>query len=174
MCAGSETRWQYRERAVHSILNNIGAIVQCLTTITTADEWIHDHGSVSAARGLLGYLRDQKFPFLLTVYDVFARTGVLYQELQSRHLDARSAVTSVQDVINQMTEMRCQTSFASKLERAEKLGQGSSDSNHAGRVSGRQSVRKEFPDSVMVGQVSHESDTRGEGELRRLSILSDT
>ena len=165
MCAGSETRWQYRERAVHSILNNITAIVQCLTTITTSDEWLHDHGSVSAARGLLGYLRDPKFLFLLTVYDdVFARSGVLYQKLQSRHLDARSAVTSVQDVVDQVGEMRCQTSFTGKLERAEKLGLGSGDSIRAGR----QSVRKEFPDSVVMGQVFHESDTRGEGELRRL------
>ena len=127
-----------------------------------------DHGSVSSARGLLGYLKDPKFLFLLTVYDdVFARTGVLYQKLQSRQLDARSAVTSVQDVVDQMTKMRCQESFAGKLEKAEKLGQ-SRESGGVGRSSGRQSIRKEFSDSIVTGQVSHESDTRGEGELRRL------
>ena len=131
---------------------------------------MHDHGLVSAARGLLGYLQDKKFLFLLTVYDdVFARTGVLYQKLQSRRLDACSAVSSVKDVVGHMAEMRSETGFADKLQRAGKLGleSGAGDSR-AGRTSGRQSVRKEFRDSVLVGQVSHESDTSGENEFRRL------
>ena len=126
MCSGSESRWQYRERAVHSILNNLQAIVKCLTIITTADEWVHDDASVSAARGLLGYLKDKQFLFLLVVYDdVFARTGVLYQKLQNRHLDARSAVISlvisVNDVTSQVAAMRCQNAFDDKLARAGKL-----------------------------------------------------
>ena len=105
---GSDTRWQYQKRAVHAILNNFDAISETLRVITETDAWTADSESVTAARGLRALLENIQFLFLLAVYDdIFCRTRMLFQKLQSPQLDVLAAVTSVRDVVScQLEQLR--------------------------------------------------------------------
>ena len=166
MRGGSDTRWQYQERAVHAILNNLDAIRETLRVITESDEWAADSESVTAGRGLRALLGNRHFLFLLAVYDdIFRRTGMLFQKLQSPQLDVLAAVTSVQDVLTQLQRLRSTEKFTEKVEQMESATDTSETSTTRPH---RARVRKDFGDAVVYGECSYESDTSGETELRRI------
>ena len=46
--------------------------------------------------------------------DIFCRTGMLFQKLQSPQLDVLAAVTSVRDVVSQLEQLRTVEKFEEK------------------------------------------------------------
>lgn len=122
MVAGSETRWQYLERAVHVVRGNLAALKQALTIISQSDEWLSDAQAVSSARGLLTNLQSLEFLFLLILYDdIFALTGKLYEKLQSKKLDVAIAVTSVSECQQQLKRLRTEKACERKIQQAAEL-----------------------------------------------------
>ena len=69
MVAGSETRWQYLETAVHVIRRNLTALKRALAIIIESSEWMTDAQAFSSARGLLTHISSLEFLFLLVLYD---------------------------------------------------------------------------------------------------------
>ncbi|KAF0293069.1 Zinc finger MYM-type protein 1 [Amphibalanus amphitrite] len=161
MVAGSETRWQYLERAVHVIRGNLTALRQALTIISDSNEWMSDAQAVSSAKGLLTHLSSLEFLFLLVLYDdIFSITGKLYQKLQSKTLDVAIAVTSVVDCQEQLKRLRTEEAYKVKMDQSAELAGES--------AAPRKRRRKEWGDCLPYGTEAAAGATGADDTLQRV------
>lgn len=117
--APSETRWNFKERAVSVILELYEVLIKVFDAVS---EWHNDHEAITLANGLKYVLSEFSFVFLLCVYSrIFDICGFLFSILQAKHSNIPTANKHIMEVSVKLSNLRSDEAFGSVYERAVKI-----------------------------------------------------
>lgn len=114
-----DSRWTYYSRVMNVLCSIHEKAVEKISEFLDEDSPNWDQHTVSSICGLLSYLQDFEFCFLLEVFaSIFDRSSVVFNLIQSLETDVTKIKEIIWNFLRFLEDMRCESCYHHVLEKA--------------------------------------------------------